>query len=81
MSPEQITVMSWGFVAFLFVLEILALVAVYRLLQGDRLAGLILESDGSKASLSRLQALIFTFAVAGLFMVFSLDIGDFLAHL
>lgn len=78
MSPQQITVMSWGFVAFLFVLEALALVAVYRLLSGDRLAGLILESDGSKASLSRLQALIFTFAVAGLFMVFSLDIGDFI---
>jgi hypothetical protein len=78
MSPQQITVMSWGFVAFLFVLEVLALVAVYRLLKGDRLEGLILESDGSKASLSRLQALIFTFAVAGLFMVFSLDIGDFI---
>jgi len=77
MSPEQITWLSWGFVAFLIVLEVLALYAVYRLLKFDKLSSLILESDGSKASLSRLQALIFTFAVAGLFMVFSLDIGDF----
>lgn len=77
MSPQQITWLSWGFVAFLIVLEALALYAVYRLLKLDKLSSLILESDGSKASLSRLQALIFTFAVAGLFMVFSLDIGDF----
>lgn len=77
MPVEAIGAMSWAFVAFLVALEILALFAIYRLLKSDRLSGLILESDGSKASLSRLQALVFTFVVAGLFMVFSLDIGDF----
>ena len=78
MSPQAITVLSWGFVLFLFALEVLSLWAIYRLLKNDRLSGLILEADGSKASLSRLQALVFTFVVAGLYMIFSLDIGNFI---
>jgi len=77
MSPEAINAMSWGFVVFLFILQGLALYAVYRLLQHDRLSGLILESESNKASLSRMQALVFTFIVGGLYLVFSLDIGDF----
>lgn len=77
MSPQAIEALSWGFVVFLFALELLTLYAIYTLIGSGKLAGLIMEADGSKASLSRLQALVFTFAVAGLFMVFSLDIGDF----
>ena len=77
MSPESIEAISWSFVAFLIILEFLALWAVFQLLNKGMLAGLLIESDGSKASLARLQALIFTFVVAGLFMIFSLDIGDF----
>jgi len=40
------------------------------------LTRLISESDG-KASLSRFQLLLFTFVVAGLFMILSLEAGQF----
>jgi hypothetical protein len=48
---------------------------LWRLRDAD-LSRLICEPDG-KASVSRLQLLIFTFVVAGLFLVLSLERGEF----
>lgn len=49
-----------------------------RILTGSiSLDGLIAESDGSKASLSRFQFLIFTFLVAGLFLLLTIESGGF----
>lgn len=77
MSPESISAIGWIVVAFVAAFEALTLYAVFQLLKDGVLAGLLIESDGSKASLARLQALIFTFVVAALFVIFSLDIGNF----
>ncbi len=41
------------------------------------LGTLLQESDSSKTSLSRFQLLLFTFVVAGLFMILSLEAGEF----
>lgn len=77
MSPESISAISWIVVAFVAAFEALTLYAVFQLLKDGLLAGLLIESDGSKASLARLQVLVFTFIVAALFVIFSLDIGNF----
>ncbi len=41
------------------------------------LSTLVSEPDSGKASLSRFQMLLFTFVVAGVFMVLSLETGQF----
>lgn len=60
-----------------------AAVVLYKILRGDiSLHGLIAEppdpQDGnkSKASLSRFQFLVFTFVIAGLYLVLSLESGN-----
>ncbi len=60
-----------GFI-FLFLFIFLKIV-------GDRtdLSRLISEPDSGKASLSRFQLLVFTFVIAGLFLVLSLEAGQF----
>jgi len=56
----------------------LGLAVAYRLAFGSNiLDGLISEPDGGKASLSRFQFLIFTFVVAGLFLLLSIEAGSF----
>lgn len=59
-----------------------AVVVLYKIIRGDiNLHGLIAEppdpQDGnkSKASLSRFQFLVFTFVIAGLYLVLSLESG------
>lgn len=54
----------------------LVLYKIYRL-EAQTLSGLICEPDG-KASLSRFQLLLFTFVIAGLFMVLSIELGAFI---
>lgn len=71
--PLVANVMYWavalGFIGFL-------ILTLYKLSTVD-LSGLICELDGKKASLSRFQFLIFTFVVAGVFVVLCLDSGTF----
>jgi len=53
-----------------------ASVVLYKILKGDiKMEGIISEPDGIKASLSRFQYLIFTFVIAGLYLVLSLESG------
>jgi hypothetical protein len=55
-----------------------ASVVLYKILNGGiDMDGIISESDGRKASLSRFQYLVFTFVVAGLYLVLSLESGTF----
>ncbi len=42
------------------------------------LSTLIQESGSSKASLSRFQLLLFTFVIAGLYLILSVEAGDFI---
>ena len=74
MNLDEIGIMYWAFVVL--VLAFAALV-LWRLWNVD-MSGLIEESDSSKASLSRFQFLLFTFVIAGLYVVFCLDTGDFI---
>lgn len=41
------------------------------------LASLLQDTDSTKTSLARFQLLLFTFVVAGLFMILSLEAGEF----
>ena len=75
MSPRAIEFTSWGLVILVFAFAVVALFKLWRM----DLSGLIQEAVGGKASLSRFQALIFTFVIAGLYIVLALDTGDFIA--
>ncbi|NQV59597.1 MAG: hypothetical protein HQ502_08010 [Alphaproteobacteria bacterium] len=55
-----------------------ASVVLFKILKGEiKMVGIIAESDGIKASLSRFQYLVFTFVIAGLYLVLSLESGSF----
>ena len=55
-----------------------ASVVLYKILNGEiELDGIISEPGKTKASLSRFQFLIFTFVIAGLYLVLSLESGTF----
>jgi hypothetical protein len=55
-----------------------AVIILGRIRSGDiSLFGIIAEPDGKKASLSRFQFLLFTFVIAGLYLVLSLESGTF----
>lgn len=58
------------------IVGLFALLVLYKLKDAN-LQSLVMEGDGSKASLSRFQALIFTFVIAGLFLVLSIEHGGF----
>ena len=69
-------------VAVIVIIFGLALAVVYRLaFTPDALSGLIAEpadaNGQQKASLSRFQFLVFTFVVAGLFLLLSIEAGTF----
>jgi len=73
-----------GFIAFSIIIVAFAAAVLWKIVNGDvELAGLVSEpheSDPSrtgKASLSRFQFLIFTFVVAGLFLMLSIETGGF----
>ena len=91
MRPKDIAIV--GFIAFSLIVLLFAAAVLWRLADGSiPLGGLISEPldkddaipevDGEsqpfgKASLSRFQFLIFTFVVAGLFLMLSIETGTF----
>ena len=73
--PNAAWVMEWSFAVFLVVLEFLILWLIWQGARSDRginLAKLVSEKDGT-ASLSRFQALLFTFVVVGVFAMRAFD--------
>lgn len=73
--------MSEAVLIFVIVLAVIVLgffgIILWKVLNNDiNLNHLISEPDG-KASLSRFQFLLFTFVVAGLFLILSLETGQF----
>lgn len=80
------TVSFWGFVAITVILLGIAAVVLYKMINDSiKLEGLIAEpfdpehpDRESKASLSRFQFLIFTFVIAGLYLLLSIEAGTFI---
>lgn len=73
-----------GFTAFSIIIVAFAAAVLWKIVNGEvQLVGLISEPDDKdaskmgKASLSRFQFLIFTFVVAGLFLMLSIETGGF----
>lgn len=73
-----------GFAVILAIILAFSFIVLWKILVGDiHLEGLIAETepaDGDahgKASLSRFQFLIFTFVIAGLFLLLSIEHGTF----
>lgn len=79
MNAQNIAVYS--FVVISVILMLFAFLVLWKIYRGDiSLEGLLSEPgpDGiGKASLSRFQFLIFTFVVAGLFLLLSIEAGTF----
>lgn len=83
--PADIAVV--GFVAFSAVIVAFAAAVLWQIIEGNiNLFGIIAEPDTvatvesrPKASLSRFQFLIFTFVIAGLFLMLSIESGGFVA--
>ena len=72
------TLATIGYVVLLIILLGFAAIVLIKILNGTiPLKGLITEMDGDKASLSRFQFLIFTFLVAGLFLMLTIESGGF----
>lgn len=75
---------NWATLAFLFAAALLfviigtAFVILYLIAQGRiNIYDLLAEPDSNKASLSRFQFLLFTFVIAGLFLLLSVESGAF----
>lgn len=78
---SQWTQLSW-YVAIALVVIIMgaAAVTLWLIAKGDiNIRNVLEEPDSDKASLSRFQFLIFTFVVAGLFLLLSIESGTFVA--
>jgi len=72
--PDDIALI--GFTAFGSVILLFAAAVVWQLVREDALTGIVLEpGENPKASLSRFQMLVFTFVVAGLFLMLSIEAG------
>lgn len=72
------TIALIGFGVLLVILLGFAAIVLVKILAGSiTLEGLISEADSSKASLSRFQFLVFTFLVAGLFLLLTIETGGF----
>jgi hypothetical protein len=71
------------FLAISIIMLAYAFVVLFKIFRGDiNLDGLLAETPGpnpgvAKASLSRFQFLIFTFVIAGLFLLLSIQAGTF----
>ena len=76
-----VSVMAYySFLALILILLAFSGAVVWRIFTGAiPLRGLISEPDdaGGKASLSRFQFLIFTFVIAGLYLLLSIEAGTF----
>ncbi|MEM6724600.1 MAG: hypothetical protein AAF598_11210, partial [Bacteroidota bacterium] len=83
--PADIAVV--GFVAFAAVIVAVSAAVLLQIIEGNiNLFGIIAEPDTiatvesrPKASLSRFQFLVFTFVIAGLFLMLSIESGGFVA--
>lgn len=75
------TDLSWVIAAALIVVILgMALVVLYLIAMGKiDLSEVLTEPGSNKASLSRFQFLIFTFVIAGLFLLLSVESGTFVA--
>jgi hypothetical protein len=75
------TIAVYSFLVISIILLLFAILVLWKIYRGDiSLNGLLSEggADGvGKASLSRFQFLIFTFVVAGLFLLLSIEAGAF----
>jgi len=82
-TPQNIAI--WMFAIISIILLLFAVLVLWKIYNGDiSLKGLLTEmpQDGkevgdTKASLSRFQFLIFTFVIAGLFLLLSIEAGTF----
>lgn len=83
MTPQNISLIS--FAIFSLVILLFAFVVLWKIWDNDiSLGGLLAEppepgapAGTGKASLSRFQFLIFTFVIAGLFLLLSIEAGGF----
>ena len=83
MNPQNISLISFGIISLILLLFAFAI--LWKIYTGAiSLDGLLAEVpapgktvDSSKASLSRFQFLIFTFVIAGLFLLLSIEAGTF----
>ena len=83
MNPQTISLISFGIISIIVLL--FAFIVLWKIWKDEiSLAGLLTEvpPPGSpvadaKASMSRFQLLIFTFVIAGLFMMLSIEAGGF----
>ena len=75
----MVTYTSFGLLVFLAILFIAAFAAVVHKMHRDKidLSTLLHEHGTGKTSLSRFQLLLFTFVIAGTFLVLSLEAGAF----
>lgn len=78
---ELTTIATYSFLAFSIIILLYALVILVKIYRDKiDIQGLLSEPqpDGSgKASLSRFQFLIFTFVIAGLYLLMSIKKGEF----
>jgi hypothetical protein len=82
-TTDNIAIYSFAIISIMLLL--FCLLVLWKIYTGKiSLDGLLAESNGSgkngdsgKASLSRFQFLIFTFVIAGLFLLLSIEAGTF----
>jgi hypothetical protein len=78
MTPQNLAL--WCFLVFATILLLFALLVLWKMYRNEiSLDGLLTEiSNGrAKASLSRFQFLIFSFVIAGLYLLLSIEAGTF----
>ena len=78
MTPNWVTLAYLCAAALMLIIMGTAFVILYLIVRGDINIKNLLEEPGStKASLSRFQFLLFTFVIAGLFLLLSVESGAF----
>jgi hypothetical protein len=82
-TPQNIAIYSFAIISLIILL--FAFVVLWKIWRGDiSVKGLLAEVpaqgksvDSAKASLSRFQFLLFTFVIAGLYLLLSIEAGTF----
>lgn len=68
----------WSFFILSAILLLFGLLVLGMMWKGSiKLEGLLTDPDTDKASLSRFQFLVFTFVIAGLYLLLSIEAGTF----
>lgn len=74
-----VAVINWLAASFSAAVLLLFLVIIYKIFRNQiKLDGLLLETDGGKASLSRFQWLVFLLVIAGLYAVLCVQANAFI---